>query len=101
MVNMHGSGNYSNKQVSHGQVYDKVGRAFTQVTISCDSENGETVYNGYHSQFSEEDSEPLGPEQWRRRTGACFIAHSLVSRPFQGASVMLPKSYLSSVRNLQ
>ena len=45
---MHGSGNYSNKQVSHGQVYDKVGRAFTQVAISHDSlsENGETVYNG-------------------------------------------------------
>ena len=38
--------------VSHGQVYDKVGRTFTQVTISCDSDNGETVYNWYHSQFT-------------------------------------------------
>ena len=38
--------------VSHGQVYGRVGRAFTQVTISCDSDNGETVYNGYHSHFT-------------------------------------------------
>ena len=28
-------------------------------------------------------------EQWRRRTGSCFIAHSWVSRPFQGASAIL------------
>ena len=87
---MHGSGHCSNKQVSNGQVYDEVGRALAQVTISSDSENGETVYNGYHSQFSEEDCEPLGPKQWRRRTRSCFIAHSRVSRLFQGASVMFP-----------
>ena len=78
---MHGKGHCSNKQVSNGQVYDKVCRTLAQVAISCESENGKTVYNGYHSQFNDEDCEPCGPEKWGRRTSFCFIVHSLVSTP--------------------
>ena len=88
MVSVHRSGHCSNEKVSNGQVYDKVGRAFTQVTISCESKNGKTVYNECHSQFNDKDCEPLGLEQWTRRSGSCFIAHSRVSRLFQGASVI-------------
>ena len=61
---MHGNGHCSHKKVSNGQVYDKVCRTLAQVTISCESENGKTVYNRYHSQFNDKDCEPSGPEHW-------------------------------------
>ena len=88
MVNMQRLGHCPNKQVSNGKIYDKVSRTLAQVTIPCESENGKTIYNGYHSQFKDEDCEPRGPEHWGRRTISSFIAHSRVSRLFQGASVM-------------
>ena len=69
--------------VSHGQVYGRVGRAFTQVTISCDSDNGETVYNGYHSQFT---------LTWTVEKKNWFLFHCafLSFKAFLGASVILP-----------
>ena len=76
---MHGNGHCSNKEVSSGQVYDKVCRTLAQVTISCESERGKTVNNGYHSQFNYKNCEPSGPEQLGRRIGSCFIGHSRVS----------------------
>ena len=84
MVNMHRSGHCSNQKVSNGQIYDEVGRTVAQVTISCDSENAETVYNRYHSIFNDKDCEPLGPEQLGRRTGSCLIGHFRVLRLFSG-----------------
>ena len=79
VVNMHGSGHCSNQKVSNGQVYDKVCRALAQVTISCESENSKTVYNGCHSIFNDKDCEPRGPEHWEKGTSFCFIGHSRVS----------------------
>ena len=69
----------------HGQAYDKVCRTLAQVTISCESENGKTVYNGYHSQFNDKDCEPRGPEHRGRRTSFCFIEHFRLSTRLQGA----------------
>ena len=81
VVNMHGSGDCSHKKFSNGQVYYKVCRTLAQATISCESENGKTIYNGYHSQFDDKDCEPRGPEHWGRKTSFCFIGHSQVSTP--------------------
>ena len=85
MVNMHRSGHCSHKKVSNGQVYDKVCGTFAQVTISCESKNSKTVYDRYNSQFNDKDCEPIGPERLGRGTGSCFIGHSRVSTPLQGA----------------
>ena len=85
---MHRSGHCSNQKVSNGQIYDEVGRTVAQVTISCDSENAETVYKRYHSIFNDKDCEPLGPEQLGRRTGSCLIGHFRVLRLFQGVLVI-------------
>ena len=87
---MHGSGHCSHKKVSNSQVYDKVCRTLAQVTISCESENGKTVYSGCHSQFNDKDCEPRGAEHRGRRTSFYFIAYSRVSTPLQGPLVMFP-----------
>ena len=70
--------------------YDKVCRTLAQVTISCESEYGKTVFNECHSQFNDKDCEPRGPEHQGRRASICFIAHSRVSTPFPGALLMFP-----------
>ena len=80
MVNVHRSGHVPTKKSAMVRFMIKVSRTLAQVTISCENENGKTVYNGCHSQFNDKDCEPLGLEQWTRRTGSCFVAHSRVSR---------------------
>ena len=86
---MHGNGHCSHKKVDNGQVYYKVCRTLAQVTISCENENGKTVYDRYNSQFNDKDCEPIAPEQLVRRTGSCFIWHSRVSRCLSDGSSCL------------
>ena len=82
---MQRNGHCSHKKVSNGQAYDKVCCTLAQLTISCESEYGKTVYNGYHSQFNAKDCEPRGPERQGIITVLCFNGHPRVSTPLQGA----------------
>ena len=58
-------------------------RLMIRYVVRLHCEYGKTIYNRYHGQFNDKDSEPRGPQHRGRRTTFCLIAHSLVSTPLR------------------